>query len=90
MIKEPEEKLKKAISQLDNKNSTDSFDFGFGFLSNEEIRSQFNRFHLKNSNKYNLIKELSTWINEQAEQCGKYGLYPDIYHKSKEFVQTFF
>ena len=83
------ENFKKYLNS-DQIRKNDPTDFGYGFISNEDIRSKFDSIQLKNSNKYNLIKELSTWINEQAEQSGKYGLYPDIYHKTKEFVQTFF
>ncbi|QEE15000.1 hypothetical protein DSAG12_00823 [Promethearchaeum syntrophicum] len=90
MIKEPEEKIQKAFSQFNKKNLPNYFDFGFDFLSNEEICSRFDNFRLKTSNKNNLINELSAWINGQAKKRGYQVPYPHIYQKTNEYVQLFF
>ena len=76
----------------DNKESgkIDTFDFGFKYLSNEEIRSQFDIIHLKDPNKEKLISQLSNWIEEQVRQSGELIAYPVIYHKANQFVQLYF
>jgi tetratricopeptide (TPR) repeat protein len=77
------------IKEPDRKVKNDSFDFGFSFITNREIISHFNKIRLKNKNKYDLISELSDWINEKAQKQGKNIIYPEIYQKTEKFVQNF-
>jgi len=79
-IKEP---IKKEI-----KKPTDPTDFGYDFLSNEEIHVKFDSLHSKTSNKTFLITELSAWINEQAQKKGKNISYGNLYQKIEKFVEN--
>ncbi len=88
----PKVKVKEPIPQLDKKTLIQSFNFGFGNPSNDEIRFQYNIFH---GDRYrsgpNYLTDLLTyWLYEQIEERGKTISYIDVYKKSKEFVQLFF
>jgi len=73
--------------KLDNNeiNKT-SYDFNFSIISNEEIWSRFNEIHEHVKQKNELHKQLAKWIDEQAQQRRIFIPYPEIYHKTKEFL----
>jgi len=84
-IKEPiKMEIKKPIDP------TDLTDFGYDFLSNEEIHTKFDSLHSKTSNKTILITELSAWINEQAQKKEKNISYGILYQKTQKFVENSF
>jgi len=78
------------IKENDSQIINDSYDFGYEFITNKEIISHFNRLHLKYKNKNDLISKLSDWINEKAQLKKINIVFPDIYHKVKEFVNFFY
>ena len=73
-------------TKLDNNETNNTFDFGFSIISNEEIRSRFNEIHEHVKQRSALHNQLAKWINEQAQQRRIFIPYPEIYHKTKEFI----
>ncbi|MHA1718676.1 MAG: tetratricopeptide repeat protein [Promethearchaeota archaeon] len=76
--------------KMNNREPNNRFDFGYATLSTEEIWLKFSKIRTKDNNKVNIINKLSSWIAEQVRQRGDIIPYPDIYQKTKKFVQLYF
>ncbi len=74
-------------TNLDKREMTATFDFGFKLISNEEIQAQFNEIRLHVKLKNEIHNQLAKWIDEQAQQRGVFIPYPDIYLKSEKYIE---
>ena len=74
-------------TKLDKRELINNFDFGFESISNEEIRARFDEIQLHFKLKNELHNQLAKWIDEQAQIRDIFIPYPDIYHKTNDFIE---